>query len=266
MLKKLKKYWSLFWKFRKLRLMMLLEYRGNFWFWTCVSIMWTIFNYFFFDLIIGARGNIAGWNRTEMYVLLSTFTMIDALTWSFFYHVMQEYISSIFDGRMTLTLTRPINPQYLLSIQTNSYTNVPRFLIGLTVMVTTLRNGAVPITVWSVLGFILFYCVSVLFVYSIWFIVATFAFWVDRLDNINELVPSTRRVWQAPKEVYTGIVSVIFTVVLPFALISSQPSEILLGKASPYWLIYYTALTFFLFYLSTVFFKLSVRKYSGTAN
>jgi ABC-2 type transport system permease protein len=266
MWKTLKKYWFLFWKFRSLRFMLLLEYRGNFWFWMCVSIMWTFFNFFFFDLIIGARGNIAGWDRNEMYVLVATFTMIDAFTWSFFYHTMGEYISSIFNGTMTYTLTRPVSPQYLLSIQTNSYTNIPRFFIGLVVLIMALQRMNVTPNLWSVLGYVLFCVVSLLFVYSVWFIAATCAFWVDRLDNINELVPATRRMWQTPKEVYTGIASTLFTVILPFGLVAALPSEILLGKALPEWLIFYTVFTLFALYLSKIFFTYSVRKYSGTAN
>lgn len=246
--------------------MMLLEYRGNFWFWVIVSTMWTFFNFFFFDLIVGSRGNIAGWNRDEMYILLATFTMIDAFTWSFFYHNMQEYISSIFNGTMTITLTRPISPQYLLSIQANSYTNIPRFFIGLATLLITIQKMQLQVSLLSVIEFIVFFILSLLFIYSAWFIVATFSFWVDRLDNINELVPSTRRVWQVPKEVYTGLLSTLFTVIMPFALVASLPSEILLGKATAGWLVFYALFTIGLFFVSTLFFRISVKKYSGTAN
>ncbi len=266
MKKILRKYWQIFWKFRKLRFMLLLEYRGNFLFWTLVSIMWTIFNFFFFDLIIGARGTLAGWTRSEMHVLLATFTMLDAFTWSFFYHNMTEYTESVFDGSMTLILTRPIDPQYLLSVQDNSYTNLPRFLIGLVVLLDTLRIERFPIHFSNLLGYILFLGISLVLIYSLWFSVATLCFWVDRLQNINELIPATRRIWQAPKEVYTGIVSTLFTVVLPFALIASLPSEVLLGKAVSGWLIYMAIFTLIAFLGTRLFFRVSLRKYAGIAN
>ena len=266
MWKSLKKYWFIFWKFRAIRFMMLLEYRGNFWFWAFVSLMWTVFNFFFFDLIIGARNELAGWNKTEMYVLISTFTMLDAFTWSFFYHNMRDYIASIFNGQLTITLTRPINSQFLLSVQNNSYTNVVRFFVGLGILIVTLRNGQIPLTLAGVIGFALFFFISLLFVYTLWFIVATCSFWVDRLDNINELVPSTRRVWQVPKEVFTGFASTFFSVLLPLSLIASLRSEILLGRASFQWLAYYAVFTAVLFWLAHLFFTFSIRKYSGVAN
>lgn len=266
MLHTFEKYWRLFWKFRVLRLMKLLEYRGNFFFWMFVSIMWTAFNFFFFDLIVGARNSLAGWSRSEMYVLLSTFTMLDAFTWSFFYHNNREYISSIFNGQLTMTLTRPINAQFLLSVQDNSYTNVPRFFIGLAILVITIQSQQMPVTWYGVLGFIAFFCISLLFVYTLWFTTATLSFWVDKLDNINEVVPNTRRIWQVPKEVFTGISSTLLTVILPLALIISLPTELLLGKASLQWLVYYAVFTITFFWLSHLFFKRSIRRYAGVAN
>ncbi|MBD3279546.1 MAG: hypothetical protein GF390_02435, partial [Candidatus Pacebacteria bacterium] len=83
-LKHLKTYWQLFWQFRKLQLAKLMEYRGDFIFWSVISTMWTIFNLFFFSLIVQISQGLAGWSMTEMYLLLGVFTMIDALTWSFF--------------------------------------------------------------------------------------------------------------------------------------------------------------------------------------
>lgn len=266
MWKSFKKYWRIFWKFRSLRLMKLIEYRGNFFFWMFVSIMWTAFNFFFFDLIVGARNSLAGWSRSEMYVLLSTFTMLDAFTWSFFYHNNRAYITSIFDGQLTMTLTRPMNTQFLLSVQENSYTNVPRFFIGLAILIFTIYSNQLPVTWVGVAGFAMFFIISLIFVYTLWFTSATVSFWVDKLDNINEVVPGTRRIWQVPKEVFTGVSSTLLTVILPLALIISLPTELLLGKASLPWLGYYAAFTFIFFWLSHLFFKLSIRRYAGVAN
>jgi ABC-2 type transport system permease protein len=265
-LKRLQTYWRIFWKFRSLRFMMLLEYRSNFWFWVVVSIMWTTFNFFFFDLIIGARGELAGWNRDQMYILISTFTMIDAFTWSFFYSNMQEYTSSIFNGEMTFTLTKPIDPQFLLSVQQNSYTNVARFLIGLGILLLSIKNGQFTITAFGILGYLFFCGVALMFVYSLWFFIATFAFWVERLENINELVPATRRIWQVPKEVYTGLASTLFTVLVPVSLIATLPSELLIGKVEAGWLLYFFCFSSLFFLASRAFFQLSIRKYSGIGN
>jgi ABC-2 type transport system permease protein len=265
-MKTLKKYWHLFWKFRALRLMLLVEYRVNFIFWTVISIMWTIFNYFFFSLLLGVRGEIGGWSNSEMYILLSTFTMLDAFVWSFFYHNMQEYTSSIFNGQMTMTLTRPVSTQFLVSLQTNSYTNIPRFLIGLTMLIKTAVNARISVSFSTVFLYLAFFCLSLLFIYSLWFLVATCTFWVEKLDNINDVVPNSRRVWQLPREVFQCVFSLAFTIVLPLSLISSLPSELFLGRAQWEWILYFVLFTFVLFLTSRWFFLFSLRKYAGIAN
>jgi ABC-2 type transport system permease protein len=263
-LKNLKKYWFLFWKFRQLRLMTLLEYRGNFFFWTLVSVLWTIFNYFFFSLIINVNQGIAGWSVPEMYLLLSVFTVLDGFTWSFFYHNMRMYTESVFSGQLSGHLVKPVDAQFILSVQDNSYTNVLRIFIGLVMMYWSINKLVTKPSIVSLCLFALLFFVSLLFVYSIWFIVSTFSFWVEKLDNINEIVPSARRMWQIPRSVYTGIASTFLTVILPFGLISSIPSEVLVGKFSLSWTLYFITFTLVIFFCSRLFFRYSIKKYIST--
>ncbi len=263
MMKTIKKYWLLFWKFRQLRLMTLLEYRGNFFFWTTVSVLWTIFNFFFFSLIINVNQGMAGWSVAEMYLLLAVFTILDGFTWSFFYHNMRIYTESVFSGELSGHLLKPADAQFILSTQDNSYTNVLRIGIGFGVLTWSIIQLPTQPSFWSLLLFIFLFFISLLFVYSLWFIISTFAFWVEKLDNINEIMPSARRVWQIPRSVYTGIASTLFTVILPIGLISSIPSEVLVGKFSLGWTLYFIGFTFVLLIASRWFFHFSIKKYVG---
>jgi ABC-2 type transport system permease protein len=263
---KLKKYWHLFWLFRKLRFMALLEYRGNFIFWSIVSIMWTVFNFFFFSLILNVKGSIAGWSKAEMYLLLSTFTILDAFTWSFFYHNMREFSSSIFSGELSQHLTKPVDTQYILSVQTNSYNNVPRFIIGVVGVVWSLQQLNLPPTGWNLLLYIISICSAMLFLYGSWFFLACLSFWVEKLDNINEIIPSTRRAWQVPREVYTGFASTLFTVAVPLGLVASVPSEILLGRSNGWWPLYLFCFGVVTCIFARLFFLFSLRKFSSVGN
>jgi ABC-2 type transport system permease protein len=107
---------------------------------------------------------------------------------------------------------------------------------------------------------------AVFFLYNLWFILSTLAFYVEKLDNINDIVPSLRRAFQVPRSVYTGLASLIFTVILPIGLISSLPSEVLLGKSNSWWLIYFIGVALFTFGFARIFFKFAIKKYSGVAN
>jgi ABC-2 type transport system permease protein len=266
MMKKFKHYWLIFWKFRKLRLMSMMEYRTDFYFWTTVSVCWTIINFFTFSLIVDATGTIGGWNRNDMFVLLSTSTILGAVMWSFIYQNMMSYTQSVFNGDFSTFLTKPIDTQYLMSIKANSYNNIFRLLIGISMLVWTLHNGNYDVTLLNVILYIFFLSCSILFLYSIWFLIATCSFWVERLDNINEILPAADRIWQVPRTVYTGISSVLFNILLPLGLMTAIPSEIILGRAAYNWVLYFFIFTMCAFLLARWFFSISIRKYSSVGH
>lgn len=264
--KRLSTHWQIFWLLRQMHLQRSFEYRANFWFWAGVSLMWTVFNFFFFDLIVGVSGTIGGWSRYEMYVLLSIFTMLDAVVWSFFYNNMATYTQSIFSGELSQVLTKPINPQFMIMIQNNNYTNIFRFVLGAGMLGWSLHQLRLDITLGQVIGFVIAFSCSLLFTYAVWFTLSTLAFWVDKLDNINEILPAARRLWEVPRSIYTGVLSTVLTVLIPLGLVSSLPAELLLGKSGWQWLSYFALATLIALWLSHQFFQFSIKKFTGVAN
>ncbi|HYD35304.1 MAG TPA: ABC-2 family transporter protein [Vitreimonas sp.] len=260
------KYWHLFWLLRRMHLQRMFEYRANFLFWGGISAMWTIFNVFFFDLVTGTTGHIAGWSRGEMKVLLGVFNIIDAFTWSFFYHNMTEYTRSIFDGTLNTWLTKPVDTQVMLMIKNNSYSNIFRFILGFLIIGWGAQELPYHLTIASLGWFVIALCLAGYLVYISWFCCSTCAFWVDKLDNINEVFPAFRRLWQLPRSVYSGATSTLLTLILPLGLISSVPAELLLGRPSLLWLGHLFIFTIGVTLFSRWFFSISVRKYSGVAN
>jgi ABC-2 type transport system permease protein len=105
-----------------------------------------------------------------------------------------------------------------------------------------------------------------LFTYSVWFLIATISFWIERLNNLNDILPSLRRLSQVPRSVYTGISSVAFCLILPVVLVTSVPAEILLGKSSNSWSLYFVLISLFMFWLSRKFFFFSIKKYSSAGS
>lgn len=263
----LRKYWRLFWYMRKLHAMRMMEYRANFFFWLFISTMWTIFNMFFFTIITNVSGAIAGWSLTEMYLIMGVFNIIDAFVWSFFYNNMMEYTNGIFSGDLNKVLVKPLNPQFWLMTQNNNYANIFRFFLGFGITLWAANRLQLHPSLPQVALFIFMILVSISFIYFLWFIVSTCSFWVEKLDNINEIVPNIRRTFQVPHQVYTGLASTVLTVILPLGLLTSVPSEILLGRVSSWLIVLYLGLfTLGLAVLSHIFFRYSIKKYSGAAN
>lgn len=259
----MKKYWTLFLAFRKIQAMKMLEYRADFFFWSFISLMWTGFNYFYFGLIFSKGNGIEGWNYDQIMLLISFYTMIDAFTWSVFYTNMREYTKEIFSGELSRYLLLPVNSIYLILTRHATYHNVPRFLVGFIILIHTINKLDLTLSIWQILLSIVVFCFGILLVYSCWFILATIAFWVDRLENINEIMPQLRSVYQVPANVFTGIPGFIFSFIVPFSLVTTLPSEIILGSQNNLFIVFLTLSSLAFFAISVIFFKISIKKYSS---
>ena len=259
----MKKYWNLFWHFRRIQLMKMMEYRSDFWFWLIVSLMWTAFNYFFFYLLFGNAETIAGWTQDELMIVLSFFTMIDALTWSVFWPNMSNYTEAVFSGGLSKYLLQPVSTTFLLTTEHITYHNVPRFFIGLAVLIATTVKMDVSVSFAQILLITVLMVTSFIFLYSGWFLLATISLWVDKLQNINDIMPGFRRIYQIPRQVYTGVTSLSFTFFFPVALVTSLPSEVLLGRTPVFLCIYFGIFTAIFALISYLFFRISIKKYSS---
>lgn len=261
------KYWRLFWHFRRLQLMRMMEYRANFIFWTLVTALWGTFNFFFLSVMIEVgNGSIAGWQRHEMYILIGIFNISDAFIWSAMYHNMVDYSQQVFRGTLSGLLLKPVNTQFFLMTQLNNYNNVPRIILGLGAIAIGLRDGHLSpsLSQWLMGGYL--FAVTTLFLYFLWFILTTGSFWVERLNNINEILPNLQRLWRFPSSIYTGILSTVFTVVLPLGLISTLPAEALLGRLDIGTALYFTLFTVGLFLIGRWFFRVSLRQYASVGD
>jgi ABC-2 type transport system permease protein len=263
----LKKYWHLFWHFRKISLMMLTEYRTDFYFWAIVSLFWTAFNFFLIGLMVGVTGQIGGWSVWQVNLLLGVYTMIDALIWSLMEQNMAFYTKMIFSGELSGLLLKPIDTQFFLMFRTNSFNNVPRFFVGLAMVGWSAHQLQLPLTPALSLTAFLGLLISISFLYCWWFFMATGAFWIDRLENINEIIPAFRRVWQVPRTVYehtTGFLRMFF---ISLTLVTAVPSEILMRtNDTPKILVWLIALCLGMFALSRWFLNISLRKFNATGS
>lgn len=262
----MKKYWKLFWQFRRIQLMKMMEYRGDFFFWMIVSIMWTAFNYFFYYLIIGNSNTIAGWSHDEIIILLSFFTMIDAFTWSVFFPNMLNYTESIYQGSLSNLLLLPVNSIFIILTKEATYHNVPRFFIGLTILISTIIRMQIEVTIFQIILAALVFIISIIFIYSGWFILATLTFWVEKLTNINEVMPGLRSFYQMPARIYTGVTGFLITFILPLGFVTTLPSEIILNKINVFDILYFLIFTLIFAYITVQFYKLSIKKYSSVGN
>lgn len=242
------------------------EYRASFLFWTGVSLMWTVFNFFFFHVLVSVDGEIAGWSLPMIYTLLSVYTIIDSFTWSFFYHNMTEYTRKVFSGELSGLLLKPVSTIYILCTERLVINNLPRFLIGISMLTWSVRQLEVRPNFWQYISAILLMIAGMTFIYTLWFMMATVSFYVEKLDNINEVIPGLRRLYQVPRGVFAGLGSFAQMVIAPILLVTNLPAEILAGVVNSTAIIMFVVTTVCAVMLARWWFYFSVKRYVGVAN
>lgn len=261
-----KKYWQIFWMLRKIHLMRMMEYRGDFFFWSIVSTMWTLFNFFFFTLLFTVTDSIGGWNQMQLYAFLSIYMILDSLTWSFFAPNMSDYRRLIYSGGLGNILLKPIHPIFALLTGRNSYDNLPRLAIGTGVLIWSLNQLGVTPTLAQTLLFAITLTTTIVFLYTCWFFLTTWAFWVERLNNITEIMPALRNLYEYPRQIYTGAIAMVIGGVFPIVFVVSLPLEVILNQFSWNNLLYYFGFTILFAFLARQFFYFSIKKYTSIGN
>lgn len=263
---KITRYFHLFRLLASMQARVSLAYRMDVLFWSLITIMWTLFTLFFFYILTNISGEIGGWTRPQIYVLVGTFTIVEAFIWSWLYHSMYQITQSVYDGTLDFNLVKPIDTQFVLSFSRFNYTNVSRLLIGVYVVVANLRVLQITPTLldWMLYGITL--AAGIISLYSIWLMIASLAFYFDRIYSINELIPGANRFMQVPRTVFTGGTLVLLTFLLPLTLITNVPAEHLLGIGNGQFTGFLLCFAAFSFLGSRLWFSHCLKQYSGVGS
>lgn len=242
------------------------EYRKNFFFWAVVATMWTLFNIFFYKILYQHTTTVGGWGEYQLYTLVGLYTMFDAIIWSVLSHSMKYYTRDIYSGEFSNLLTKPINTVFLIFTRYNNYNNLPRFVIGVGLTIwSLLQLGAAP-TPLSLMLALLAIGLGLIWISAVWLCISTLAFYVEKLDNINEVFPALRRIYSYPASIYTNTLHLVLTTVIPLGLITTLPAETLHGHLSLTSFAWLLVSTLIAVVSAALFFRFSIKRYAGVAN
>jgi len=94
------------------------------------------------------------------------------------------------------------------------------------------RMGRAPGAGEIAIALVLLVCAS-LVLYSLWILVVASAFYVVKVDNLSYLFVSIYDAARWPVSVFRGVLRLVFTFVVPLALMTTFPALALLGRLSP---------------------------------
>jgi ABC-2 type transport system permease protein len=207
-----------------------LQYRVEFLIEGALALLWIAVTLIPVLVVFGVRSEVAGWTFPEMLVVLGWFVALKGVLEGAVSPSLLNVIEHVRKGTLDFVLLKPADAQLLVSVaRIEPWRAID--LAGAAVIFAYAfhRLGRAP-TAGEVLLAGAMLGAALLVLYSIAILVVSIAFVAVRVDNLFYLFQSVFDVARWPSTIFRGALAVVFTYVLPLALMTTYPALALLGK------------------------------------
>ena len=142
---------------------------------------------------------------------------------------LEQLISSVRDGTLDFTLTKPEDGQLLSSIQSVDIWKLTDVVLGLGILGYAVARMGEHVGLREAVGFVAALFAGGAVVYSFWMILAASAFWFVRVENILMVFQSMYEAGRWPVSIYPGWLRFALTFLVPVAFAVTVPAQALAG-------------------------------------
>ena len=207
-----------------------LQYRLEFLVEGALAILWIAVTLVPMLVVFGTRDAVEGWTFPEMLLVLGWFVALKGVLEGAVSPSLTAVIEHVRTGTLDFVLLKPADAQLLVSVAKLEPWRIVD-LVGAGVIFTYAfgKLGRAP-TAGEVLAAGAMLLGALLVLYSIAILVVSIAFFAVRVDNLLYLFQSVFDVARWPSTIFRGSLAVLFTYVLPLALMTTYPALALLGR------------------------------------
>jgi ABC-2 type transport system permease protein len=207
-----------------------MQYRVEFLVGGFLALFWTTWSIVPIVVVFQGRTAIAGWSFEEALVVVGWFTLMKGVLEGAVNPSLSAVVEAIRKGTLDFVLLKPADAQFLVSTARFAPWRAADVLGGLAIFAVAFhRMGRLPSPADVGLSVVLLACAT-LVLYSLWILVVSAAFFVVKVDNLSFLFASIYDAARWPVSVFRGLLSILFTFVIPLALMTTYPALALLGK------------------------------------
>jgi ABC-2 type transport system permease protein len=217
-----------------------MTFRANFIIDTISSIAWMAMNLAFYVLIFQYTpmiGADSGWGKYEFFLFLSTTLVVNSLVQALFMTNADEFSELIRTGSLDFALLKPIDTQFLVSLQRIDWSSLGNLVFGLVLIVYAslkLQQAPGPLAI----GLYLVYVVcGVAILYSLMMSLAASSVWLGRNQTLYDFWFYITNFSRYPREIYRGKygdpLRWFFTFIIPVLLVINVPARFLVRSLRP---------------------------------
>jgi ABC-2 type transport system permease protein len=207
-----------------------MQYRGDFLIDGLISLFWT--STALAPLFVVYRGDqaIPGWSFGEALLVIGWFTLLQGILEGAINPGLAGVVEHIRKGTLDFVLLKPADAQFLVSTARFLPWRAVNVVAAVGIFAYAFADlGRLP-SVPGLLASLVLLGASVLLLYSLWILTISAAFYVVKVDNLTYFFTSIFDAARWPSSVFRGLLSVVFTFVIPLALMTTYPAQAMLGR------------------------------------
>ncbi|MCE9546907.1 MAG: ABC-2 family transporter protein, partial [Planctomycetia bacterium] len=205
-------YFQVFLTFARNSLVRDMSFRASFIIETISVISWIAMNLGFYELIFAytpTLGQNTGWGKYQFLVFFATTTLIGGIVEAFFMSNAEEMSEMIRTGSLDFALLKPIDTQFLVSLQRVDWSSLSSSVIGFVMLVYAvirLHFGSPPLSlsVVQVMLYPVYVVCGIGIFYSLMMSLASMSVWLGRNQSLQQFWFYITIFSRYPMEVYGG--------------------------------------------------------------
>jgi ABC-2 type transport system permease protein len=217
-------------------------------------------------VVFGTRPSVAGWTFPETLLVIGWFIALKGFLEGTIAPSLTNVIEHVRKGTLDFVLLKPVDAQLLVSLSKIEPWKVIDLLGAGAVFIYAFRQIGHSPTLGQVALSAVLLLAALAVLYSIAILVVAIAFFAVRVDNLLYLFQSIFDVARWPSSVFRGTLAIVFTWVLPLALMTTYPALALLGRLSLSTALGAVAGTVVFTLAARLVWKLSIGKYTSASS
>ncbi|MEQ9411364.1 MAG: ABC-2 family transporter protein [Fuerstiella sp.] len=212
-------------------------FQGNFLIQIVTRAFWFFAQLALFKIIYSKVPQINGWTEDQYFAFMATGMLINGIVETFFMPNCANLSEQIRTGRLDFALVKPIDTQFLVSLERVNLAMISQVLLAVGLLVRSLYRLGAPISAGQLMIYLLYIGVGVLFFYSMMIVTACSSIFLGRNQGLYDFWFYITVFARYPRSIYDGrddsrfeageMLQFGFSYIMPILLVVTVPARVI---------------------------------------
>lgn len=262
----MKRYLRLYLHFLRFSFSRAMEFRVDFFFRVVMDVIFYIVQFLFFGIIYLHTPVLGGWDQDQMTIFVAGFIFVDAFHMTFFANNSWWLPIYINRGDLDYYLTKPVSTFFFMGFKEFAANSLLNLILACGVLIYVLSHYVEQLNYLKVFFFILLLINGAFLYYMTFMLFLLSVFWTGSPRGFADIYYAAEKVFQRPDRIFTGYIKRFFLTFLPFSIMASYPTRILIEPFAWEVLSEIVIASFFIYSLVYIIWQKGLRSYSSASS